>query len=59
MVKINEQQYLEAKGTKTSFFVKHSANINKQAGEVYLGTVSVPKELVGKRLRFKVELVED
>lgn len=64
MVKINEQGYLVSGSRsndyiiKNSFLVKHNANMKSKTGSITLGNVHLPKELIGKKVRFKMEIVK-
>lgn len=60
MVGIDNCGYLKRKTTKGSsrnwWLVKYNS---KNAGFITLHTVMFPKHLIGKRVRFKVEVIED
>lgn len=66
MVIMNGQGYLEVKRSpkeqkgKTEFLIKNQINRTHFIGYVYLGkTIFFPKEHIGKRIRLKVEFVDD
>lgn len=58
MVKINNQGYLERRNTKLTWYLVRQ-NDKGMAGRVELNYVSFPPHLVGRRVRFKVEVIED
>ena len=41
------------------WFVKYCGHVKQKCGVIVLGTVTIPRELVGKRIRFKVEVIDD
>lgn len=42
----------------SSFIVKANGNKKRLYGRLYLGFVYFPQEMVGKRIRLKVEVIE-
>ena len=54
------EYYLQnGKGLGFFFFVKHSYNPKSSAGIICLSSIaSVPKELIGKKIMFKIEVVK-
>ena len=58
MVTMNNYKYLVGVGNKTDFLVKHSSKPRNSKGQIKLGMVHVNKELIGKKVSFKVEIIE-
>jgi len=59
MVYINKQGYLERKINGSTNKINDSAKRNWWFGvynSIWLGRISIPKRLQGKRLRFKIEI---
>lgn len=71
MSRVNEQGYVERKSRsgrrnpngKTSwrnwYLIKHSLNPSSKGGYIRLDAINFPPEYVGKRIRLKIELVEE
>ncbi len=55
MTNINGERYLQNKGM-TRFIIKCDY---KSAGVVYLGRVRFPARMIGKKVRFYVEVEDD
>lgn len=55
----NGEYYYFTKSTGTTILVKHSSQKNSKLGSFYLGTVNCPQELVGKKIRLKVEIIDE
>lgn len=53
-MKLNSLGYLEARDGRNVHMIKD----HNKGGSLFLGSLYVPKHLVGKRLRLKVEFVE-
>jgi hypothetical protein len=57
MVFVNSQGYLEkTRGTREVFIVREK---NRTEGQVLMHYISFPNHLVGRRVRFKVEIIEE
>ena len=62
MVKLNEQNYLQRTGSKRIWWlVKHSTNPACKKGLIHIGKAQIhlPESLIGKRIMFKMEMLED
>lgn len=58
--KMGSGYYVSNKLKRNIFLVKyHGNNPNDKRGYVELGTLMFPLELVGKRVRVRVEILED
>lgn len=57
-MKVNSQGYVQGTkcGKRSVFIIRHSS---ANTGCVLLNFVTFPKHLIGRRVRFKVELVEE
>ena len=65
MVTIDSEFYLErktngGKGTKRNWWLVKTqlSGVNSYTGAVDFGAIHLPKEFIGKRVRFKMEIVE-
>lgn len=47
------------KGHRNWFFVINQGGIKRKAGVIHVGYVSLPEEFVGKKVRLKVEVIEE
>lgn len=59
IARINEHGYLERKihgSYREWWLVKYA---NSYCGAISAGTISVPEKYVGKRIRFRVEVLDD
>ena len=54
----NGKQNTKQKVWRNWWLVKYQTN-NKNIGTIHLGTITIPEEYVGKRVRFKIEVIED
>lgn len=48
-----------AVGKRSHFLVRHSSHINCSTGVLTTNNISFPKEFVGKKIRLKIEILED
>jgi len=48
-----------AVGKRSHFLVRHSSHINCSTGVLTTNSISFPKEFVGKKIRLKIEILED
>lgn len=46
-------------GFRDWFLVKHAGSKNNHSGQVRLGTVYLPEKYLGKKVRFKVEMIKE
>lgn len=56
MATLNNMGYLEVRG-KTTWLIKHHYHMPNKNGQIHIGTANFPKHLIGRRVRFKIEVI--
>ena len=55
----NRGKWADSKTLRNWWFVKYRSDSKNGCQQINVGSISLPKELVGKKIRFKIEQVED
>lgn len=58
---LTKQGYLQErwKSKKSEWLIKYQNDPNRKKGIVRIGDVRFPEHLIGKKVRFKIELVDE
>jgi len=66
MPKVNEKGYIVRRTVggyrgnwRNWWLVKYQGNSNNKSGRVKLGYVTIPPHLIGRKIKFKIEVIDD